>query len=406
MTNDLVAARRREPLPVGFHALHPDVGINFQLNRFYSWVGRPEMVDEMRAAVRGIADYPAFVEAFLALSSQRLHDGDTLEGAAYLRIAEFFLPTGDARKEPARQRFIELVGQYYGISDSERFAVPYASTELPAYRFTPDSPRGTVVVFGGYDSYIEEWFRAAFALEAAGYDVVLFEGPGQGTALERTGLPLTAEWHKPVAAVLDHFGLDGVTLLGFSLGGGLVLRAAAYEERVTRVVCNGIVTDLLDVVLRSFPEQERTRLRARLSAGDADSLNSSVAEAMDSSLLLRWAMAQGEHVMGQRSAFDVFKAFARFETASVSPLVHQDVLLLHGNGDHLIPGRQLLDQIDMLGNARSVSTRIFTEYEQAQSHCQVGNFGLAVREITAWLGVLDERDAVLRAREAAGMSAA
>ena len=37
-------------------------------------------------------------------------------------------------------------------------------------------------------------------------------------------MPLTADWHRPVAAVLDYFGLDDVTLLGFSLGGCLIMR--------------------------------------------------------------------------------------------------------------------------------------------------------------------------------------
>lgn len=37
---------------------------------------------------------------------------------------------------------------------------------------------------------------------------------------------MTPQWHKPVAAVLDYFDLDDVTLLGFSLGGCLVMRAA------------------------------------------------------------------------------------------------------------------------------------------------------------------------------------
>jgi len=41
-------------------------------------------------------------------------------------------------------------------------------------------------------------------------------------------MPLTADWHRPVAAVLDYFGLDDVTLLGFSLGGCLV---PGREER-------------------------------------------------------------------------------------------------------------------------------------------------------------------------------
>ena len=43
---------------------------------------------------------------------------------------------------------------------------------------------------------------------------------------------MTAEWHKPVKAVMDYFKLDHVTLAGLSMGGCLVVRAAALEARV------------------------------------------------------------------------------------------------------------------------------------------------------------------------------
>ncbi len=39
-----------------------------------------------------------------------------------------------------------------------------------------------------------------------------------------------------MAAVLDHYGLDDVTAVGISMGGALVIRAAAYEPRITRAV--------------------------------------------------------------------------------------------------------------------------------------------------------------------------
>jgi CPA1 family monovalent cation:H+ antiporter len=58
------------------------------------------------------------------------------------------------------------------------------------------------------------------ALRDAGLDVIAFDGPGQGGALEESGLPFTPEWQRPVAAVLDHFALDipaGV-LLGVAIG--------------------------------------------------------------------------------------------------------------------------------------------------------------------------------------------
>ena len=83
---------------------------------------------------------------------------------------------------------------------------------------------------------MEEFYSVACYIADMGYDVILFEGPGQGAALRRSSLYMTYEWEKPVAAVLDYFQLSDVTLVGVSLGGYLAPRAAAFEERITRLV--------------------------------------------------------------------------------------------------------------------------------------------------------------------------
>jgi hypothetical protein len=51
-----------------------------------------------------------------------------------------------------------------------------------------------------------------------------------------------------------------------------------------------------------------------------------------------------------------------------------------------VPLEQLGAQIQTLTNARSVTARPFTRAESAQNHCQIGNLGLALRVIVAWLG--------------------
>ncbi len=49
---------------------------------------------------------------------------------------------------------------------------------------------------------------------------------------------MTADWHKPVGAALDHFEVERVALVGLWLGGCLALRAAALEPRVARRIAN------------------------------------------------------------------------------------------------------------------------------------------------------------------------
>jgi hypothetical protein len=93
--------------PVGYHDLHPDISINFQLNRFYGWVGDESMLTEMREAAASVRECPTFTKTFLDLADKALTRRETLKGAYYLRVAEFFLLTGDPRKLPTRQRFVD-----------------------------------------------------------------------------------------------------------------------------------------------------------------------------------------------------------------------------------------------------------------------------------------------------------
>ena len=129
----------------------------------------------------------------------------------------------DSDRKSAREKFKDSVQTFYGAGNDPKMQIPHADGRikegsLPALRFKPTQSRGTIVFFGGFDSYMEELTLTFFYLRDAGYEVIAFEGPGQGSALNDAGLPMTPDWHKPVKSVLDYFGLDQVTLAGLSLG--------------------------------------------------------------------------------------------------------------------------------------------------------------------------------------------
>ncbi len=92
--------------PVGFHQLHPDVSMNFQMNRWYSWVGEQGMLDEMRSAAPRIATYADWKREFLALAQ-------TAESAVWppertcSNFAGLKLPTGFER-QPSRESAIVM----------------------------------------------------------------------------------------------------------------------------------------------------------------------------------------------------------------------------------------------------------------------------------------------------------
>ena len=377
--------------PDQYYDLHPDVSLNFQLNRMYGWVDEEQMLAEIRKAAPAIHDYADWRRTFSALSDAALAQDRTLAGAFYLRLAEFFMFADDPAKKAARERFVNLVLGVYGLSRRDRTLIAFGSGALPAYRFTARDPKGTLVLFGGYDSYIEEWLSMFTLLRDVGYDVIAFEGPGQGGALEEYGLKFTSAWHRPVAAVLDHFGLSDVALIGLSLGGCLVFRAAAFEPRVRRIVAWDALTDLMACELRAMAPAGPRRAAFRLLTHAPVFLDSAVRRSMKRSPVADWGMKQGMHTFGVTSPHALFDAMRSFTTTDVSARITQDVLVLAGTEDNLVPRDQVVDQLHLLPNAASVTVRVFTRADQAQNHCQVGNFGLALRYILEWLAATPAR---------------
>src|SRR6516162_2012528 len=101
--------------PVGYYHLHPDLTLNFQLNRFWNWVGEPQMLDELRRVAPGLTTYDEWIRQLLALGGRALEEGRMLAGAYLIRAAEFFMPADGARHGGARQTFLDTVLTQCGV---------------------------------------------------------------------------------------------------------------------------------------------------------------------------------------------------------------------------------------------------------------------------------------------------
>jgi pimeloyl-ACP methyl ester carboxylesterase len=248
----------------------------------------------------------------------------------------------------------------------------------------------------GFDSYIEEVFPMQLYFHEAGYDVVSFDGPGQGVVLEDGHMPMTPDWHKPVKAILDFFELDDVTLIGGSLGGCLAIRAAAFEPRVRRVVANDILTNFFEAMLGQMKGSAQKELSALLEVGADHVVDKLVGRVMKGSLVMDWGIEQGMFVTGTSTPSEFFREMQRYRTDDVSVVVEQDVLLLAGAEDHYVPLQQLDDQIRSLTHARSLTARVFTRDEQGHEHIQVGNYGLQFRVIKDWIELTQDKERLLQ----------
>jgi pimeloyl-ACP methyl ester carboxylesterase len=368
--------------PIGYRRFHPDVSINFQCNRWVQWIG-PSAIDEVAEMAAHASTYPELIDGFLGLAERARVADRAVAGAYYDRAAEFFMTAADPRRPAARVRFLQAMRTAYGVTPD---LIPFRSGFLPAYDLRPERQIGApVVMFGGFDSYVEEFLPMIASMVDAGKRVVVFEGPGQGSALEDFGLTMIPEWEQPVGAVLDHYGLDDVAAVGISLGGGLVIRAAAFEPRISRAVAFDILDDFFEAIARQIGRGVRIPLRALLTARARRIVNAVADRAVARKPVSEWGLRQGMHVTGTATPYDFLRSTTAMSTRKISHRVRADVLLLAGADDHYVPLKQLGRQAGMLSSARSVSTRTFTAAEQASNHCQLGNIGAAARLMTAWL---------------------
>jgi pimeloyl-ACP methyl ester carboxylesterase len=367
-------------LPVGLHRLHRNAFINYQLNRIHS-EGYTRL-DELRAAAENIRDFADCVRELTALADLAEAEGRLANAAFYLRGAEFFVPPHSPDKRPIYVRFLNLFHRAFEAEAIERHDVPHAGGLLPASRLRARGPRlGTVVLFGGFDSLIEEFFAIWSHLAHAGFDVVAFDGPGQGGARCLHGQTFDHDWEKPVAAILDHFELDRVSLIGLSMGGYWALRAAAFEPRVERVVAWPPVYDWLATMPEFMRSLVRWMCRRRAF------MRVSIRVRMRLAPILRHVVAQTLYIQGaSNDVADVPDWFLAMNAEHLqSHRVQQHVLLTCGEDDAFQSPKLMRLQARALTHARSVTTRVFTRAEQAASHCQMGNLGLAASTVADWL---------------------
>ena len=368
--------QNRFAFPVGFHTFHKDKHVNYHLNRWYSmgyWTK-----GEANQAAAGARARDELKDALLAFAEQLTDQKSNLAAAVGYRAAEFFTHPQDPDKVPLYDQFHDRFYAAVQNEQLENHSLPYQDGSLPALRLAPEINRGTILILGGLDSFMEEFYSIACYLAGEGYQVILFDGPGQGAAVRRSNLFMTHEWEEPVAAVLDYFDLKDVTLIGVSLGGYLALRAAAFEQRISRVIA-------FDVFIYDQHGSGIQGAIYRLFLRYPGLYNWVAQSAMKRSASADHVVSQWMYITGVRTPAEWNALIEHYSVSDIAHLVHQDVLLLAGEKDHMIPLKEYHRNMAGLKDARSLTGRVFTAEEQAQNHCQVGNLQLALDVILDWM---------------------
>jgi pimeloyl-ACP methyl ester carboxylesterase len=383
MNKNTLPAQENISFPVGYYPFHNNKDINFQLNRFYSfgyWTKAD--AEEAGKSIREISDWkPVMIE----LAERYKAEKRPMAAAFSYRAAEFYALPSDPDKMRLYDQFIELYYASILEKNLERFSIPFQKGALPALRLSPVNNNGTIVVHGGFDSFMEELFTMVQYLANAGFEVVIFEGPGQGAAIRKHHLPFTHEWEHAVTSVLDYFELTDVTLIGISLGGYLALRAAAFEKRVSRVIS-------YDISVYNQHGRGLQRAIYRFFLRNPSIYNWIAEKAMSKNFATEWLINHGMYINGVDSPTEWLALLENFSVSDIASKVRQDVLLLAGTEDHMVPFKEYTKNLQGLSSARSVTGRVFTAEEHAQNHCQVGNIKLALDVILDWISTKGSQD--------------
>jgi pimeloyl-ACP methyl ester carboxylesterase len=367
--------------PVGYHNFHKKKLFNFQLNRWYSY-GYIKYRD-LASVGKRINSFSDWKKEMINLAEIELAENNLMSAAFYYRAAEFYLLDEVPEKEILYEKFSGYFYQAIKNDETERFLVPYQDVFLPALKVKPENtPKGTILLHGGFDSFIEEFYSMMIYFSNQGYEVIAFDGPGQGLARRKYNLALDIEWEKPVKAILDYFKLENVTILGISMGGWLCLRAAAFEQRITRVIATGHAIDYMKSMnpflrwihlwsMKHFHDfMDKMADKKFLKARDT---------------IPYWMIKQLMYITKKTKPLDALETYVNMNDVNIhSELVKQNVLLLLGNKDHFIPQKMLKMQKDALTNAKSVTSRLFTKEAYAENHCQIGNIGLSLDVMIKW----------------------
>ncbi len=365
--------------PVGYHKFHKKQLYNFQLNRWYS-MGYARLEDMLEVG-KNIKKYTDWKTEMIRIADKALSENRMMNAAIYYRSAEFFTLPQDSDKELLYNKFSELFYKAFEEDKIQRFKISYKDSYLPAIKVSPaGEKKGTILLHGGFDSFLEEWYLMMKYLANDGYEVIGFEGPGQGAALKKAGLAFDYRWEKPISAVLDYFNPDNVTLFGLSLGGWLCLRAAAFEPRIKRVVASGHAIHYMEIVPSAIGWMFKFFMKYE------NLFNKSAYWKMKKNPRMKWEIGNTMYITKTKTPLEGAQINLDLSRENMhAEKIKQDVLLFSGRNDHFIPIKMHDRQVKALVNAKSVTDRIFTKEDHAQNHCQIGNIGLTLDVMVKWI---------------------
>ena len=278
-----------------------------------------------------------------------------LRAAGYVAQAERMQSVTSPTRKAVYQHCLDLMQKSFDLVDprTSRVEVPFEGTHLPAY-FTDASlggaPAPVVVMWNGLDSTKEHMYTSGWPAELAarGISVLQVDCPGSGEALRLRGLRARVETEGWAKACVDYLETrpdvraDRIGLVGWSLGGYYVPRAAAFEKRLRLAVAWGANHD--------WGEVQKRRL----------------AREGENPVPHYW-----DHVLwvwGETDLDTFIRKAERVQLDGVVERISCAFLITHGENDRQIPVAYAHRSYEQAVNASKRELRVFTPEEGATEH--------------------------------------
>jgi alpha-beta hydrolase superfamily lysophospholipase len=272
---------------------------------------------------------------------------------------------------------------------AEPVEIPYEGTTMPGYLFraaSSDRPRRTLIMNNGSDGPVTSiWPPLSAGGVARGYNVLIFDGPGQQSMLFERGVPFRHDWEHVITPVVDFLlarsDVDPAQLVlyGISQGGYWVPRALAFEHRIAAAIADPGVFDAFEPWSKNVPPE----LLQLLDSGDKQDFDRFFGAGMQSATPAErqnWEWRAKPY--GLHSPFDVFTAARQYNLADVADQITTPLLITDPEGEQFWPG-QSRRLFDSLRNTRQLIA--FTAGEGADRHCEPMARSLLEQHMFDWL---------------------
>ncbi|MGB8212896.1 MAG: alpha/beta hydrolase [Anaerolineales bacterium] len=347
-----------------------------------------------------IREWAALAERVAQLAEKAMQAGQTITARqAYMRACTYY-QVAMFSLSPTDKRLFEYLGVSRELFHKaaklfspqiEVVDIPFGNYRLPAYFVSGGKAKQpTLLVINGGDSTNEEMFNwLGAAATERGWNLLVFEGPGQWSALQlNPGMTLRVEYEEPVKAVIDYLlkrddvDPSKIALYGLSMSSLLAARVAAFEKRICACVINGgPVVDINQAWEAVRPAWVRKTIPGiwDFLFGILAKVNSQFGGFVNH---FYWSF-------GVSTLRELVNAWKPFNITGLAPRIHCPILILEGEAEYAqTDAKTTWLALQFISELTCPTTIYEFEIEKdgwAASHCQVGGASQANIVLFDWL---------------------